>query len=524
MGQTLQRSQQNHNARRSGMYFGENFTLAGQEFQSMTPESFLFGDMADLNLLGQISGSMPRVPAQVKHTNTLRALVNLHRNSVKLIRHADQDEPLAEYHLAFAFDADCSCEVHLHFFVEEVLGAGGLTFRKYRETGPIFDVKRFPVGFNQVYDFPEDVITSLHGMTQEELDYHIEDNKLFFPLAIELRAVGSGHLKVGAAKHCQVTYCAFDKNSDNAISIRTIAQKVHIDGVTYLLREIYGLEHKGDVEGDDDDDDAHSDAGPAEDDHDCVVCMSSPMDTMVLPCRHLCLCNDCAEVLRYQSSKCPICRAAFHSVLRLRVAKKVEDLTQEQLDSYSDEQEETPTGYHAIPIAEALKQQPNNDGYIEIAESPQPNEKNKQVEGGELDAEPTEVLHIPEEEPERTSSASSARHPLTSPARTTIQVQPSPSVSPVHSQRDSDQMTGNSLQQPVRLPPLRLTSASQMTSQSSSSQPVVSPEVHPTSAVNTTNENNDDHDVDDDEEEDVDAENNPQASLRAVFNATYQEL
>eukprot|EP00043_Microstomoeca_roanoka_P008176 m.78907 g.78907 ORF g.78907 m.78907 type:complete len:193 (-) comp14134_c0_seq2:1377-1955(-) len=169
MGQTLQRSQQNHNARRSGMYFGENFTLAGQEFQSMTPESFLFGDMADLNLLGQISGSMPRVPAQVKHTNTLRALVNLHRNSVKLIRHADQDEPLAEYHLAFAFDADCSCEVHLHFFVEEVLGAGGLTFRKYRETGPIFDVKRFPVGFNQVLVF----FVCHHAMSSSDKVYSI---------------------------------------------------------------------------------------------------------------------------------------------------------------------------------------------------------------------------------------------------------------------------------------------------------------------------------------------------------------
>lgn len=33
-----------------------------------------------------------------------------------------------------------------------------------------------------------------------------------------------------------------------------------------------------------------------------------------------------------QSSKCPICRAPFHSVLRLRVAKRAEDLTNEELE------------------------------------------------------------------------------------------------------------------------------------------------------------------------------------------------
>lgn len=62
------------------------------------------------------------------------------------------------------------------------------------------------------------------------------------------------------------------------------------------------------------------------------VCMSESMDTMVLPCRHLCLCNNCAEVLRYQASKCPICRAPFHSLLKISVAKREEDLTPEQLD------------------------------------------------------------------------------------------------------------------------------------------------------------------------------------------------
>lgn len=40
----------------------------------------------------------------------------------------------------------------------------------------------------------------------------------------------------------------------------------------------------------------------------CVVCLSQRRDTLFLPCRHMCLCLQCAESLCLQSDKCPICR------------------------------------------------------------------------------------------------------------------------------------------------------------------------------------------------------------------------
>jgi transcriptional regulator NrdR family protein len=59
--------------------------------------------------------------------------------------------------------------------------------------------------------------------------------------------------------------------------------------------------------------------------------MCDPKDTLVLPCRHLCMCSGCADVLRMQGRdaqgatssrdrpKCPICRQVFHSLVKVNL-------------------------------------------------------------------------------------------------------------------------------------------------------------------------------------------------------------
>lgn len=74
----------------------------------------------------------------------------------------------------------------------------------------------------------------------------------------------------------------------------------------------------------------------------CVVCMSAPKDTIAIPCRHLCVCKECAEVLRNSMPvppqrpnppKCPICRQGtlceivnlhivLHSLLQIVLPKE----------------------------------------------------------------------------------------------------------------------------------------------------------------------------------------------------------
>lgn len=74
------------------------------------------------------------------------------------------------------------------------------------------------------------------------------------------------------------------------------------EGRVFGVKDIYGRQRpvsKGD--------EAHKGA-------DCIVCMTSSATTVALPCRHLCLCGDCAVLLQARSNRCPICRS---NVLKL---------------------------------------------------------------------------------------------------------------------------------------------------------------------------------------------------------------
>ncbi|CAM9558654.1 unnamed protein product [Pylaiella littoralis] len=48
-------------------------------------------------------------------------------------------------------------------------------------------------------------------------------------------------------------------------------------------------------------------------DAECVICLTEPKDTLLLPCRHLCVCTECFRHV----DKCPVCRSAFDNYIVL---------------------------------------------------------------------------------------------------------------------------------------------------------------------------------------------------------------
>ncbi|KAJ3361044.1 hypothetical protein GGF32_007851 [Allomyces javanicus] len=110
----------------------------------------------------------------------------------------------------------------------------------------------------------------------------------------------------------QWTYLVLDHGGD---SVRCVKQKLWIGTTPMLLQEIYGFAEVPTGSPD-------AAAAAAAMLPECIVCMADAKDTIVLPCRHLCLCKECALLLRKQSHKCPICRQDFHSLLHIaRLAK-----------------------------------------------------------------------------------------------------------------------------------------------------------------------------------------------------------
>ncbi|RKP26963.1 hypothetical protein SYNPS1DRAFT_27366 [Syncephalis pseudoplumigaleata] len=103
-----------------------------------------------------------------------------------------------------------------------------------------------------------------------------------------------------------------DDSSSNHHPMTILLQRFRAKGQTYTLERVYGV-----------DDSAHNDtttttkSTSADESDICVICIADPSTVAVLPCRHRCLCADCAEELRSRSCFCPICRQAFHTMIRI---------------------------------------------------------------------------------------------------------------------------------------------------------------------------------------------------------------
>jgi E3 ubiquitin-protein ligase MGRN1 len=77
-------------------------------------------------------------------------------------------------------------------------------------------------------------------------------------------------------RNSQITLALFEKKEIGEYHVRVIKQILWVNGMRYELQEIYGIGNT--VDGDLDENDSGKE---------CVICLSEPRDTTVLPCRHM---------------------------------------------------------------------------------------------------------------------------------------------------------------------------------------------------------------------------------------------
>jgi len=215
--------------------------------------------------------------------------VTWEKTSIKLIRDSCT-RTLWSLHANFT--ATEACEYVVHFHSREVPQyGGGLEFEKADEHAPDpqsfsysrgshvaqkveLDMQRNPLDFYWTYKRSRADVIPIVML--------LRTSRATALLYVHLSAVGS------------------------EIRAKMYIQKAIVDYKVYVIEEIFGLAELGKEV----DNDSNSHGEP------CVVCLTDPRTTAVLPCRHMCVCRECAGALSAGAGgkRCPICRGRVDGV------------------------------------------------------------------------------------------------------------------------------------------------------------------------------------------------------------------
>ncbi|XP_019058664.1 PREDICTED: probable E3 ubiquitin-protein ligase LUL4 [Tarenaya hassleriana] len=251
-------------------------------------------------------GPPPQPPPYVEHQSAkkVRNDVNVHKDTVRL-----EVDDLSPGHLlvSFVFDALFDGSFTITFFAKEE--AKCELIPQFPE---VYAPTRVPFykGLSQKFLQPSGTGTDLGFFALDDLSKPSSDD--VYPLVISAdTSVSPNSSDSEESVHKQITQAVLEKADDGSFKAKVVKQILWIEGVRYELRELYGI-GSSNTEGPQSLED--SDSGK-----ECVICMAEPKDTAVLPCRHLCMCSDCAKELRIQSNKCPICRQPIEELLEIKV-------------------------------------------------------------------------------------------------------------------------------------------------------------------------------------------------------------
>eukprot|EP00831_Metopus_contortus_P016834 TRINITY_DN17090_c0_g1_i1.p1 TRINITY_DN17090_c0_g1~~TRINITY_DN17090_c0_g1_i1.p1 ORF type:complete len:196 (-),score=25.15 TRINITY_DN17090_c0_g1_i1:57-644(-) len=131
-----------------------------------------------------------------------------------------------------------------------------------------------------------------------------------FPLFLRIDSV----VPPSEMSSSQIIYCILLREK-NQYKVKILKQKSIIAGNVYEMEEVYGID-KG------------------AENSECVVCLYQPRNTMLLPCKHVCLCIDCAEALAKNSTPCPICRGKVTTFSKMQIQQSISTVSYTHLRAH----------------------------------------------------------------------------------------------------------------------------------------------------------------------------------------------
>ncbi|KAI4372267.1 hypothetical protein MLD38_010516 [Melastoma candidum] len=265
------------------------------------------------------SGMRPR-PARVPFVEQKQAKlvineVNVHKDSIRVTVNENGTSHL----VSFTFDA----------LVDGRHGIGNFTIFYFAKEGancifsPVYPKihtpRRFPFlkGVGQRFYQPPEAGIDLGFFYIEEL-VKPSSNEEVSPLVIcaktsksSLIDDPSGKTSSTMSSNSQITQAVLERDNQGHFQAREVKQILWNEGVRYELLEICGISSGSSNA----EEAGYEDNDPRKE---CVICMTEPKDTVVVPCRYMCMCSKCAKNLRLQS-KCPICCQLIQGLIEIEV-------------------------------------------------------------------------------------------------------------------------------------------------------------------------------------------------------------
>ncbi|CAK9001434.1 Probable E3 ubiquitin-protein ligase MGRN1 (Mahogunin RING finger protein 1) (RING-type E3 ubiquitin transferase MGRN1), partial [Durusdinium trenchii] len=200
---------------------------------------------------------------------------------------------LWEIHGTFTAEGPCTLSAHFHCR-ERTSSSGVLRYEAADTSGPPSWSASYPAGKHEL---------RLAG--DKAIDFQRWPLEVFWKLKHKRMDVIPVVFVLDMPGVQSIVHISLEVSKEAALNLqlKLLRQKVVIDQKEYLLEEIYGLADLAKEDG------AHDESSHGEP---CVVCLSDPRTTAILPCRHLCLCEECARELsigaQLRGDTCPICR------------------------------------------------------------------------------------------------------------------------------------------------------------------------------------------------------------------------
>ncbi|KAJ7972408.1 RING finger protein [Quillaja saponaria] len=251
----------------------------------------------------------PAPYVELQKAVTIRNHFNLKKETLRI--EPDKENP-GSFLVAFTFDASVAGSLTVMFFAKE--GEDCNPNPTKENLSPV--TIHFLQGLGQKFRLPIGAGIDFSMFDESELLKVVSVD--VYPLTVKVEASsvnleGSNETPVSDTINSQTTQAVFEKEKGE-YRVRVVKQILWVNNMRYELQDIYGIGNsvEADVDG--------NDAGK-----ECVICLSEPRDTAVLPCRHVCMCSGCAKVLRFQTNRCPICTQPFERLMEIMVNNGTEE-------------------------------------------------------------------------------------------------------------------------------------------------------------------------------------------------------